>query len=539
MKVELYDTTLRDGTQMEGISLSVEDKLKIARKVDELGVHYIEGGWPGSNPKDAEFFVRARSLKLENARLAAFGMTRRAGGQVDSDPNLRALVDARTPAVTLVGKASEMQVRQVLEAALEENLAMIADSIRHLKSQGRTVFFDAEHFFDGFFANPEYSLQCLRAASEAGADCLVLCDTNGGTVTSRVVEAVRAVREAISAPLGIHAHNDTDVAVANSLAAVEAGCTHVQGTINGYGERCGNANLLSVIADLRLKMGVDCVSDEQLTRLTEVSYYVSEIANMVPDDHAPYVGVSAFAHKAGLHVAGMVKSGAAYQHVSPELVGNEQRILVSELAGQRNVLTKIKEQGIDVELTPEEARRLLEQVKLMESRGYQYEGAEASFELLVRRSRPGYQSPFELEDFWVVERRRTRPGDQDEGDMQAEAMVKVSVADEVIQTAADGNGPVSALDAAVRKALLEFYPSLSAIKLVDYKVRIIDSAAGANASVRVLIESTDGDEFWRTVGSSTDIIEASWLALADSLEWWLTRRDPGNNSSAGSKPPEA
>jgi 2-isopropylmalate synthase len=539
MKVELYDTTLRDGTQMEGVSLSVEDKLKIARKVDELGVHYIEGGWPGSNPKDAEFFVRARGLKLETARLAAFGMTRRAGGRVDSDPNLRALVDARTPVVTLVGKASEMQVRQVLETALEENLAMIADSIRYLKGRGRTVFFDAEHFFDGFFANPDYSLQCLRAAAEAGADCLVLCDTNGGTVTSRVVEAVRAVREATSAPLGIHAHNDTDVAVANSLAAVEAGCTHVQGTINGYGERCGNANLLSIIADLKLKMDVDCVSDEQLTRLTEVSLYVSETANMVPNDHAAYVGVSAFAHKAGLHVAGMVKSGAAYQHVSPELVGNEQRILVSELAGQRNVLTKIKEQGIDVELTPEEARRLLEQVKLMESRGYQYEGAEASFELLVRRSRPGYQAPFELEDFWVVERRRTRPGASDEGDMQAEAMVKVSVADEIIQTAADGNGPVSALDAAVRKALLEFYPSLSAIKLVDYKVRIINSAAGADASVRVLIESTDGDEFWRTVGSSTDIIEASWLALADSLEWWLTRREPGNNSSTGSKPPEA
>jgi 2-isopropylmalate synthase len=539
MKVELYDTTLRDGTQMEGISLSVEDKLKIARKVDELGVHYIEGGWPGSNPKDAEFFVRARSLKLANARLAAFGMTRRAGGRVDSDPNLRALVDARTPVVTLVGKASEMQVRQVLETALEENLAMIADSIGHLKGRGRTVFFDAEHFFDGFFANADYSLQCLRAAAEAGADCLVLCDTNGGTVTSRVAEAVRAVREAVSAPLGIHAHNDADVAVANSLAAVEAGCNQVQGTINGYGERCGNASLISVIADLKLKMGVDCVSDEQLARLTEVSHYVSEIANMVPDDHAPYVGVSAFAHKAGLHVAGMVKSVAAYQHVSPELVGNERRILVSELAGQRNVLTKIKEQGIDVDLTPEEARRLLEHVKLMESRGYQYEGAEASFELLVRRSRPGYQAPFELEDFWVVERRRTRPGASDEGDMQAEAMVKVSVADEVIQTAADGNGPVSALDAAVRKALLEFYPSLSAIKLVDYKVRIIDSAAGANASVRVLIESTDGDEFWRTVGSSTDIIEASWLALADSLEWWLTRREPCNNSGAGSKPPKA
>jgi 2-isopropylmalate synthase len=539
MQVELYDTTLRDGTQMEGISLSVEDKLKIARKVDELGVHYIEGGWPGSNPKDAEFFARARSLKLANARLAAFGMTRRAGAQAETDPNLRALLDARTPVVTIVGKASEMQVRDVLETTLEENLAMIAESIRYLKGQGCAVFFDAEHFFDGFFANPEYSLHCLRTAAEAGADCLVLCDTNGGTFTTRLAEAVRAAHEAVSAPLGIHAHNDADVAVANSLAAIEAGCTHVQGTINGYGERCGNANLISIIADLKLKMGIDCVSEEQLARLTEVSHYVSEIANMVPNDHAPYVGVSAFAHKAGLHVAGMVKSEAAYQHTSPELVGNERRVLVSELAGQRNILTKIKEQGIDVELGTEEARRLLEQVKLMESRGYQYEGAEASFELLVRRSRPGYQPPFELEDFWVVERRRTRPGTRDEGDMQAEAMVKVSVGGKLMQTAADGNGPVNALDAAVRKALLEFYPSLTAIKLVDYKVRIIDSAAGTGASVRVLIESTDGEEFWRTVGSSTDIIEASWLALADSLEWWVMHREPHNRSIASRKAPKA
>jgi 2-isopropylmalate synthase len=539
MQVELYDTTLRDGTQMEGISLSVEDKLKIARKVDELGVHYIEGGWPGSNPKDAEFFVRARSLKLANARLAAFGSTRRAGGQAHTDPNLRALVDARTPVVTIVGKASEMQVREVLETTLDENLAMIAESIRYLKGKGCAVLFDAEHFFDGFFANPEYSLRCLRVAAEAGAQCFVLCDTNGGTVTTRLMEAVRAAHESVSAPLGIHAHNDTDVAVANTLAAVEAGCTHVQGTVNGYGERCGNANLISVIADLKLKMGIDCVSDEQLARLAEVSHYVSEVANMVPNDRAAYVGASAFAHKAGLHVAGMVKSEAAYQHISPELVGNERRVLVSELAGQRNILTKIKEQGIDVKLTTEEARRLLEQVKLMESRGYQYEGAEASFELLVRRSQPGYQSPFELEDFWVVERRRTRPGAPDEGDMQAEAMVKVSVGDQLIQTAADGNGPVNALDAAVRKALLEFYPSLAAIKLVDYKVRIIDSAAGTGACVRVLIESTDGEEFWRTVGSSTDIIEASWLSLADSLEWWLTNREPHNRSAAGRKPLKA
>jgi 2-isopropylmalate synthase len=525
MKVELYDTTLRDGTQMEGISLSAEDKLKIAKKVDELGVRYIEGGWPGSNPKDADFFVRAQSLRLDNARLAAFGMTRRAGGQADSDPNLRALLDARTPVVTLVGKASEMQVLEVLETTQEENLAMLAESIRYLKGQGRTVFFDAEHFFDGFFGNPEYSLHCLRVAAEAGAECVVLCDTNGGTITGRLVEAVRAAREAVSAPLGIHAHNHSDVAVANSLAAVEAGCTHVQGTINGYGDGCGNANLISIIADLKLKMGVDCVSDEQVARLTEVSHYVSEVANMVPNDHAPYVGVSAFAHKAGLHVAAIVKSEAAYHHISPEIVGNQRRVLVSELSGQRNILTKIREQGIDVELTKEETRRLLEQVKLMESRGYQYEGAEASFELLVRRSRPGYEPPFELEDFWVVERRRTRRGDGDEGDLQAEAMVKVSVGGELIQTASDGNGPVNALDAAVRKALLEFYPSLAAVKLVDYKVRIIDSGAGTGASVRVLIECTDGEEFWRTVGASTDIIEASWLALADSLEWWLIHRE--------------
>ena len=536
--LELYDTTLRDGTQMEGISLSVEDKLKIAQKLDELGIHYIEGGWPGSNPKDAEFFVRAQSLRLANAKIAAFGSTRRAGVRAENDPNLRALLDAGTPAVTLVGKANEAHVRLVLETTREENLAMIRDSVAFMKGQGKVVFFDAEHFFDGFRDNAEYALECLRAAAEAGADCLVLCDTNGGTITSKVVEAVAAARR-LGAPIGIHAHNDADLAVANTLAAVEAGATHVQGTINGYGERCGNANLVSVIPNLKLKMGIDCLSDEQLARLTEISHYVSEVANMVPNPHAPYVGASAFTHKAGLHVAAIVKAESSYQHMEPQLVGNEKRVLVSELAGQRNILTKIKEQGIDVELGTEEARRLLEQVKLMESRGYQYEGAEASFELLVRRSRPGYQPPFELEDFWVVERRRTRPGARDEGDMQAEAMVKVSVGGQLIQTAADGNGPVNALDAAVRKALLEFYPSLTAIKLVDYKVRIIDSAAGTGASVRVLIESTDGEEFWRTVGSSTDIIEASWLALADSLEWWVMHREPHNRSIASRKPPKA
>jgi 2-isopropylmalate synthase len=524
-KVELYDTTLRDGTQMEGISLSVEDKLKIARKLDELGVHYIEGGWPGSNPKDAEFFVRAQSLNLSHARLAAFGSTRRAGGKANKDPNIRALVDARTPVVTLVGKASDMQVRQVLETTLDENLAMISDSIRYLKSHGLTVFLDAEHFFDGFYSDPRYTIQCLQSAAEAGADCIIMCDTNGGTTTSHLSEPIKAAMEAVGTPLGIHTHNAADLAVANTLAAIEMGVAQVQGCINGYGDGCGNADMMSIIANLKLKMGIDCISDEQLAKLTEISRYVSEVANLPPHPRQPYVGTAAFAHKAGLHVAALVKHEEAYQHIDPALVGNDRRILVSELAGQRNIQAKLKEQGVAISLSKEEARRLLDVVKLMESRGYQYEGAEASFELLARRSQPDYQPPFELDDFMVVERRHPRRGEEDEREMLAEAMVKVRVGDEIIHTAAEGNGPVNALDIAVRKALVQFYPTLEAIKLVDYKVRIIGSAGGTGAYVRVLIESTDGERVWTTVGSSTDIIEASWLALADSLEWWLMRRE--------------
>jgi 2-isopropylmalate synthase len=518
-RVELYDTTLRDGTQMEGISLSVDDKLKIARKLDELGVHYIEGGWPGSNPKDAEFFVRARSLHLQNARLAAFGATRRAGGKAETDPNLRALVDAGTPVVTIVGKADIRHVLHVLETTAEENLAMIADSVRYLKGHGLTVFFDAEHFFDGFFADKDYALQCLKVAAQAGADCVVLCDTNGGTITSRLQQVVATVVGEVDVPVGIHAHNGADLAVANTLAAVEAGAVHVQGAINGYGDMCGNANMISIIANLKLKMGLDVVTDEQLRKLTEVSRFVSEVANLPPNPRQPYVGSAAFAHKAGLHAAGVARAPWSYQHVDPALVGNETRFLVSELSGSHGLLAKLRERGIEVDR--EEARKILEQVKLMESRGYQYEGAEASLELLVRRSRPGYQPPFELEDFMVVERRHHGPGDRE---MLSEAMVKVRVEDEVIHTAAEGNGPVNALDAAVRKALLQFYPSLEAVRLVDYKVRIINSARGTGASVRVLIESTDGEHVWTTVGASTDIIEASWLALADSLEYWLVTR---------------
>jgi len=522
MKVELYDTTLRDGTQMEGISLSVQDKIKIARKLDDLGVHYVEGGWPGSNPKDAEFFAAARSLNLRNATVVAFSSTRRAGVTADKDTNLRALLDAQTSAVCLVGKASETHVRDILETTLEENLAMIRDSVAYLKSRGLTVFFDAEHFFDGFRDNPDYSLACLRAAAEAGADCLVLCDTNGGTIPARIVEGVTAAR-ALNVPVGIHAHNDAGLAVANSLAAVEAGAAHIQGTINGYGERCGNANLISVIANLKLKMGIDCVSDEQLSRLTEVSRYVSEVANMTPDPHAPYVGVSAFAHKAGMHVAAVVKHQSSYQHIDHERVGNEKRVLVSELSGYRNVMTKLKEQGFAFSLSNDEAKRLLDQVKVMESQGYQYEGAEASFELLARRSLPDYRPPFDLRDFLVVVRRHSDPERGEAGEMLAEAAVKLRVDNDTMHTVAEGDGPVNALDLAVRKALTEFHPDLQTVKLVDYKVRIVDSPSGTAAIVRVLLESTDGEHTWTTVGCSPNIIEASWLALSDSLEWWLTR----------------
>jgi 2-isopropylmalate synthase len=520
--IELYDTTLRDGTQMEGISLSVEDKLKIARKLDELGVHYIEGGWPGSNPKDAEFFVRARSLALRNAQLAAFGSTRHAGSSAESDPNLRALVDAGTPVVTIVGKAHDQHVSRILETTAEENLAMIADSVNYLRSKGLRVFFDAEHFFDGFASDRGYALQCLKTAAGAGADCVVLCDTNGGAITSWVAEVVGAVVGEVDCAVGIHTHNSAGVAVASTLAAVEVGATQVQAAANGYGDMCGNANMFSIIANLKLKLGLDVVSDEQLARLTEASRYVSEIANLPPNPRQPYVGSAAFAHKAGLHVAAVVKEEWSYQHVDPAVVGNDTRILVSELAGRRNILAKMREQGIDIPLEGDEAQSLLDQVKLMESRGYQYEGAEASFELLVRRGRPGYEVPFELEDFMVVERRHHKPGEAGR-EMLSEAMVKIAVDDQVYHTAAEGNGPVHALDVAVRKALVQHFPSISVIKLVDYKVRIIDSTGGTGANVRVLIESTDGEDTWTTVGSSTDIIEASWLALSDSLEYWLLK----------------
>lgn len=524
-QIQLYDTTLRDGAQREGISFSVVDKLKITQKLDDLGIHYIEGGWPGSNPKDVEFFTRAQGLTLSHSTLVAFGSTRRPRAKAGTDANLRALAGAGVKAVTVVGKSSELQVTQVLETTLDENLSMIADSIRYLKTKGLTVFFDAEHFFDGFKANPDYALRCLTAAAEAGASCLMLCDTNGGSLPGEITAAIEAVREITDVPLGIHAHNDGELAVANTLAAVGAGVSQVQGTINGYGERCGNANLCSIISDLKLKMGIDCITDEQLAKLTEVSHYVSETANLIPDAFAPYVGVSAFSHKGGLHVSGLAKWAGSYQHTDPARVGNQPRVLVSELSGKGNIIYKAKELGVDLPPTGKEAQKLLEQIKLLESRGFQYDNAEASFELLVHRAKPDYQPPFELVDFMVVvERRRRPPTRKSLEEMLSEAIVKVRVGTEVMHTAAEGNGPVNALDEALRKALLQFYPSLAQVRLVDYKVRILEESTGTESQVRVLIESSDGVDEWRTVGSSTNIIEASWLALADGLEYWLLKQ---------------
>ena len=524
-QVYLYDTTLRDGAQMEGISYTAEDKLKITLKLDELGVHFIEGGWPGSNPKDAAFFEKAKSVKLNNAKLVAFASTRRANVSAADDVSIQALVEAGTSHVCLVGKSWDIHVTHVLETTLEENLRMISDSVRYLKERGRTVFLDAEHFFDGYKANPSYAIQCLKAAEEAGAGCLVLCDTNGGVVTSEITEIVRAVKKETQVPLGIHVHNDCDLAVANSIAALEAGAVQVQGTVNGYGERCGNANLCSIISVLKLKYGIDCITNQQLAKLTEISNFVAETANLTPNLHQPFVGSSAFTHKAGLHVSALGKLEDSYQHVKPDLVGNHKRILVSELSGRANIVQKARELGIDMPMEGPKVMKVLEQVKQMENLGFQYDGAEASFELLVHRTREGYRKPFELVDFVVLVEKHRRPSAKGNGeDLLSEATVKVKVDHTVLHTAAEGNGPVNALDNALRKALVQFYPSLEVIKLLDYKVRILEGNEGTGSQVRVLIESGDGEDTWWTVGSSANIIEASWLALVDSLEYWLVKK---------------
>jgi len=514
-QVFLYDTTLRDGTQREDISLSVDDKLVIAKHLADFGFHYIEGGWPGSNPKDAEFFTRAAKLDLGQAKLAAFGRTRQKNKQCEQDSNLQALLEAQTPVVTMVGKSSDYHVKLVLAATLEENLAMIRDSVAYMKSKGREVMFDAEHFFDGFIANRDYALATLRAAAEAGADWLVLCETNGGKLPWEVEEIVREVKRHIATPLGAHCHNDSGCGVANSLAAVRGGCTQVQGTINGYGERVGNANLTTVIPNLQLKMGKNVVTPAQLRELTSLAHFVAEMVNLKHYNHAPYIGHSAFVHKGGIHVAAMLKAADTYQHIDPALVGNEMRSVVSELSGRGNLQFHAKAIGID--LNNDDAQRVLNHIKHLEHDGFTFEAAEASMELMLHRLRPDYKQPFELIDYMVITERRQSRG------LLSEATAKVKVGDEVKFMAAEGNGPVNALSTALRSALAAAYPVLKTVRLIDYKVRILDSANGTSAQVRVLITFQGGGHVWTTVGASTNIIDASWLALSDSLEYALVK----------------
>jgi 2-isopropylmalate synthase len=532
--VVLYDTTLRDGTQGENITLSLADKLRIARMLDEYGMPYIEGGWPGSNPKDIDFFAAARTMRWETAKLAAFGSTRHRSNTATDDPNLRELVAAETPVVTIFGKSWLLHVIEVLGATPQENLDMIADSIGFVVDHGREAVYDAEHFFDGYRADRDYAIATLRAARQAGARTLVLCDTNGGTLTdelSRIVNDVRGALESDSeAPgvtWGIHTHNDAELAVANSMAAVASGIRHVQGTINGYGERAGNANMVSILANLALKTEHDLVpaGGGRLEGLTELSRSVAEIANVAPNDYQPYVGRSAFAHKGGVHGAAVAKVERSYQHVEPTAVGNAGRLVVSELGGRANTSIRARQLGHELEgvIDPRELSLLIKQ---LESEGLAFEGAEASFELLIRRHAADYAAPFRIVDYTcLVEQRGGR-------ELLAEATVKVEVDGETLHTAADGNGPVNALDAALRKALRAFYPAIDDVHLVDYKVRILDGDAATAARTRVIIDSQDGARTWSTMGSDTNIIAASAVALADSLEYaiWksgaeLRRRD--------------
>lgn len=523
MRIQVYDTTLRDGTQHEGVWLSVEDKLKITARLDELGVDYIEGGWPGSNPKDIDYFERVRSLPLRHARVTAFGSTRRADTPVDQDPQVKLLVDAQTPAIAIFGKSSDLHVEHVLRTTLDENLAMIFDTVAYLKTQGREVVYDAEHFFDGYKRNPDYALATVKAAADAGADVVVLCDTNGGCLPWEIETIYAVVAAAVPGlPLGIHTHDDAGCGVANALAAVRCGAVQVQGTINGYGERTGNANLCTILPDLALKMGCEVLVPGALARLTELSRYVAETANMAHDPRLPFVGSAAFTHKGGTHVAAILRVEESYQHIDPTLVGNQKHIVISELSGQGNIKYKAEEFGLKVNGHPA-IRDVLQRIKELENQGFSFEGAEASVDLMLRRAEDGYVAPFELLDFTVVVENRRQRG------ILAEAMVKVRVGDDVAHTAAEGNGPVNALDIALRKALLPHYPDLADMHLSDYKVRILDSHAATGALTRVLLDSTNGERTWTTIGASTNIIDASWQALADSFEYALVvAREPAS-----------
>ena len=515
--VQIYDSTLRDGAQAEGISYSVDDKLMIARRLDDLGVHYIEGGWPNpTNPKDLEFFLRAKGLKLQHARVAAFGSTRRPGNCPEDDPTLNTLLRAETEVVTIFGKSWDLHVREVLRTTPGENLRLIEDSVAFLKKRGREVVYDAEHFFDGYKEDPKQAVATLLAAQAGGAAILVLCDTNGGTLTAEVYDIVAAVRKAVAIPFGIHTHNDAGMAVANTIAAVELGAAQVQGTINGFGERCGNANLCSIIPTLELKLGKACIGRERLSGLMDLSRYVSEVANIHHDHRQAYVGESAFAHKGGVHVDAMMKNPACYEHVDPETVGNSRRFLVSDQSGGGTMVSKLERLRPGLKKTDPEVGAVLEAVKAKENEGYVFESAEGSFEVLARKAMGLYRDPFELINYRTVVWK-------DDREAKIEAIVKLRVNGEVRHTVAEGDGPVNALDQALRKALEGAYPSLRQVHLEDYKVRVLSGSDGTAAKVRVLIESSDGKDVWGTVGVSENLIEASWIALVDSLSYKLLK----------------
>ena len=517
MRVFVYDTTLRDGSQGEKVSFSVDDKLMIARKLDEMGIDYIEGGWPGSNPRDKEFFQRLGELDMKHARLAAFGSTRYPRNKVEADPNVRALLEAGTPVVTIFGKSWDLHTEKALGITEEENLALIGETVRHLKEHGREVVYDAEHFFDGYQSNPSFALRTLETAKAAGADTLVLCDTNGGMVTARLAEIFSEVRRRFDGPLGIHTHNDCDLAVANSVAAVELGATHVQGTINGYGERCGNANLCSVLPVLELKLGHTTIGPERLEHLTLLAGYVSDMANLSLRNDAPFVGRSAFAHKGGVHVSAVLKEAATYEHVQPEVVGNRRRVLISDLSGRSNIFYKLKERGLGDKLTEDKRRELLDRIKQMEHEGYELEAAEGTFELLVRETLHPDEFFFELENFKISTEKKGKDG------TTSTATMTIRAKDGLHSATATSHGPVHAMDLCLRRCLSKLYPQIAEIRLTDYKVRVLDSKRGTAARVRVLVEWSDHKRSWATVGVSENVLEASWNALVDSVRLELRR----------------
>lgn len=516
-KIELYDTTLRDGAQSEGISFSVADKLKICDKLDNLGVRFIEGGWPGANPKDMEFFRKVKSVGFKNSEIVAFGSTCRANTKAKQDAVLKALIGAGTKYITIFGKSWDLHVKDVFRVRLEENLRMISDSVSYLRSKGKKVFYDAEHFFDGYKSNKDYALKTLKAAADSGAERIILCDTNGGTVTSQIFDIVEEVGKVIKVPIGIHAHNDCEMAVANSIAAVQAGAVQVHGTINGYGERCGNANMISIIAALKLKLRIDCVSEIAMKELTETAHFVADICNMKLQDNQPFVGNSAFAHKAGVHVNAILKNPKTYEHADPSSVGNRRRLLVSELSGKSTILKKAQEMEVGIGQDAKKSKKILKALQQLENKGYHFEAAEASLELLIKRIMKTFKDFFELEDFRVIIEKRKG------GKMSSEATIKLKVGKELEHTASLGDGPVNALDSALRKALRKFYPGLDQMHLTDYKVRVLDEKEGTAARVRVLIQSQDKTDSWWTIGVSENIIDASWLALVDSIEYKLLK----------------